>query len=287
MNKLHLMIGAVLASTWAAPSAADPIRERIYPAPTAPLALGDLRGTAEIVTARTADGLEIKGISTPARAGMPTLLVFHGNGQSADRARRWLEPLVAQGYGVLAAGYRGYSGNPGSPSGAGLARDADAFYDHARVLANGGPLWIVGHSLGGGVALALANRRPADAVITVGTFTRLRDMAPRLARSLVPNDYRNLEEVPRLTLPFVLIHGALDQVVPASMGEQLHRAAHGASRTGASFILRDKDHWPAGEALLPVFEALRQRLATGTWERGSLPESVVLWPFGQERPLGR
>lgn len=282
-----MMIAAALALSWTVPAAADPIRERIYPAPTAPLALGDLQGTAEIVTVRTADGLELRGVATPARGGMPTLLVFHGNGQSADRARRWLEPLVARGYGVLAAGYRGYSGNPGSPSGTSLAKDADAFYARSRAMANGGPLWIVGHSLGGGVALSLANRQRADAVITIGTFTRLRDMAPRLVRALIPNDYRNLEEVPRLTSPYILIHGARDQVVPAGMGEQLHRAAQGAGRSGATFILRDQDHWPGGEALLPVFETVRQRLGGGEWNAAALDRNVVLWPFGQERPLAR
>ena len=176
---------ALLALTLvAAPASAGSISDRIYPAPRAPLSLNGLDPAAAFIVVTTADGLKLNGIVVPPR-GKAMLLIFHGNGSSAADTIRWFAPLIAEGYGVVAAEYRGYSANPGQPDEAGLAADADAFFAIARAKAAGGPIWVVGHSLGGGVALGLARRQKLDAVITIGAFTRLRAVAPNVARAFV------------------------------------------------------------------------------------------------------
>lgn len=276
---------AVAASLVAAtPAAAGPVHDRIYPAPTAPLALDGLPPAAALTSVRTGDGLTLQGILVPARAGMPTLLVFHGNGSSAADAARWLAPLAAAGYGFVAAEYRGYSGNPGRPDEQGLGADADAFLALARAQAREGPVWALGHSLGAGVAIGLARRAKLDALVTVGAFTRLRAMAPKAARAFVPNGYDNLAAVPRLDLPWILVHGSADATVPLGEARALHQAAGAAHLRGAAFVVMEAGHRPDGAILLDLCEAARGWLATGEWPVASLPAAAKLLPFGETKP---
>jgi fermentation-respiration switch protein FrsA (DUF1100 family) len=268
----------------AAPSArAGSVHDRIYPAPTAPLSLAGLPHGAQLIRVRSSDGLDLAGIAIPGREGMPTLLVLHGNGSSAADAATWLAPLAAQGYGIVAAEYRGYSGNPGKPGEAGLLADAEAFFAFAK--AQGGPVWVLGHSLGGGVAFDLALRERLDALVTVGAFTRLRAMAPGLARIFVPNDYDNLSAVGQLDEPYFLVHGSADATVSSSEGKKLHDAAGAAKRTGIAFLILGAGHKPEGAQVAAIVEAIRAWFSSGAWPLASLPPEVKLVPFGQETPL--
>jgi len=276
---------AAAFSLLGAPAAGSPVRDRIYPAPTAPLTLAGLPGGTFIIDVRTADGLLLKGLATPARENMPTILVFHGNGSSAADAVAWLRPLIGKGYGLVAAEYRGYSANPGNPSETGLAADADAFFGYARAQAGAAPVWVVGHSLGGGVAFGLARRQRLDALVTVGAFTRLRAMAPKLARAFVPNGYDNKAAVALLDEPYFLIHGSQDATVPLAQGEELHAAAGAARRRGASFVVMGADHKPSGEQILAIITAAASALAAGRYAADLLPAEIKLVPFGQQAPI--
>jgi predicted alpha/beta-fold hydrolase len=76
--------------------------------------------------------------------------------------------------------YRGYERSARAAERAGLLADARAFLAAARAEANGRTIWVVGHSLGGGVRWPSPAPRNSTSLVTIGTFTRLRDMAPRL-----------------------------------------------------------------------------------------------------------
>lgn len=268
----------------AAPASASSISDRIYPAPMAQLSVSGLDPAAAMIAVTTSDGVVLKGIAVPPR-GKPVLLVFHGNGSSAADTIRWFSPLIAQGYGVVAAEYRGYSGNPGKPGEAGLAADADAFFAYARLQAKGAPVWVVGHSLGGGVAFGLAWRHRLDAVITIGTFTRLRAVAPKIARALIPDAYRNIDAIATLDEPYFLIHGTMDGIVPPQEGKALFDAVTLAKKDGAAFVIKGADHHPAGETLAAIFTVIAKRLAGGNYDAGPLSKGVQLVPFGATAPL--
>lgn len=83
----------------------------IYPAPTGP---GSAPAGFERVTYETSDGLKLAAGYRAARAGYPTILYFHGNGADWQSSVIATDRLVPEGYGVLAAEYRGYRGNPGA-----------------------------------------------------------------------------------------------------------------------------------------------------------------------------
>jgi fermentation-respiration switch protein FrsA (DUF1100 family) len=256
---------------------AQSIHDRIYHPQSAPLSVAGLPGGAALDQVRTADGMLLGGIEAAGKADKPVLLVFHGNAGSATGTVAWFAPLVAEGYGVVAAEYRGYSANPGRPDAKGLAADADAFFARAKALAGARRVIVVGHSLGGGVAFGLAMRQRLDALVTVGTFTRLRDMAPKIARAFVPNDYDNLAAVSGLDEPYFLVHGTADDTVPAAFGNALHVAAVKAHKAGASFVIAGGGHRPDGAVMAAVVDAIAARVA-GT-AAPALPAGVTVYPF--------
>lgn len=264
---------------------ADPVSDRIYPAPQAPLTTDGLIVPAEVISVRTKDGLDLRGMVAPGLPDRPVLLVLHGNASSARSAIDWFTPAIDAGYSVVAADYRGYSGNPGQPSEQGLAADADAFLSHARAFAGDRPVWIVGHSLGGGAAMALAERDTPDVLVTIGTFTRLRDMVSGLTRAMVPDAYRNLDRARTGTAPWFLIHGFADDVVPVSHGQALHVIAGQAGRSGASFAIVGGGHRPDGAVILRILEAIRTREPGAAPSPGAVPDSVKVIPFGHSTPL--
>ncbi len=271
-----LVVGVLLVSL---PVRAQ-IHERIYPAPTAPLDPTGLPPGAVIDSVRTADGLLLKGAEVPPRDGKPTFLVFHGNGSAATRSIEWLAPLIAEGYGVVAAEYREYSGNPGRASEAGLAADADAFFARARAVAGGGKLIVVGHSLGGGVAFGLARRQKLDALVTIGTFTDLRTMAPAAARWMIADRYDNIGAIPTLDEPYYVIHGTADEVIPFAHGEALRRAATQAHKAGAMFTIRGAHHSPDGADVSAILRAVAAKTQhPGAMVKVQLPQTVQLTPF--------
>lgn len=274
----RLLAFAALAS--AHPAAAQ-FTSRIYPAPKAPLTAAALPAGARLVTVTTRDSLALTGAEIPAKGDRPTLLVFHGNGSGAATVLTWFAPLIADGYGVVAAEYRGYSANPGKPDEPGLAADADAFFAEAQRLAGGHHLYVVGHSLGGGVAFGLAMRQKLDALITIGTFSRLRAMAPRIARAFLTDRYDNLADVPRLDEPYFLIHGTADDTVPASEGGLLVQAAHDAHNPGAWFRIAGASHHPDGKTIATIIESIDAHLDKPGQPEPPLPASVTVGLFNR------
>ncbi len=284
------LLPIVAAGLLATPSVSQlqAVHARLYPAPKEPISIAGLPPGAAVDTVRTVDGLTLAGIEYPARDGKPVFLVFHGNESSAADTMRWFAPLLAKGYGLIAAEYREYSGNPGIASEAGLAMDADAFYARARQLAGTSRLIVVGHSLGAGVALGLARRKTSDALITIGAFTRLASMVPPASRSLVEDRYDNEGAIATLDEPLYLIHGTLDETVPFVQEAELANAAGKAGKAGASFVVADASHVPAGDVLAMIFVAIATKVAAdGKKTEAVLPVSVSVVPFLRGSTLRR
>lgn len=281
MRRRSLILALVASFAVVQPACADPVSDRIYPAPRLALSLEGLPAETRLISITTRDGLTLQGLEVTGRSDFPVLMVLHGNASSAADTIRRFRPAIARGYGVVAAEYRGYSANPGRPGEAALADDADAFMAHARTTAGTRPVWIVGHSLGAGVGLPLALRSPPQVMVTIGAFTRLRDMVSGLTRAVVPNAYRNQDVVGRLGVPYFLIHGTADGVVPATHGQALHRVASEADVTGASFVLVRAGHDPDGETVARILDAIRGAAADGQPSAAGLPDTIKRMPFGR------
>lgn len=189
-----------------------------------------------VVTARTADGLELRGWWHPAVAGRPTILYFHGNGGSIGDRDGKARRLLDRGYGLLLAGYRGYGGNPGKPSEAGLFADGRAWLaalERLGVPAREAVLY--GESLGSGVVAELATETAVAGVVLEAPYTSIVDVAALRywfvpVRRLVLDRFDTEARIPRLRAPVLIIHGSDDRIVPVEHGRRLHEAARGDKR---------------------------------------------------------
>ena len=122
---------------------------------------------ARALSVHTEDGLDLLAwLTPPADDAQPVVLYLHGNGGNIGHRASRFARLSRLGWGVLLLEYRGYGGNAGAPTEAGIHADARAGYAALRgfgVPAQRIVLW--GESLGTGVAVRLATEVDVGAVV--------------------------------------------------------------------------------------------------------------------------
>jgi fermentation-respiration switch protein FrsA (DUF1100 family) len=190
---------------------------------------------AEEAVVDTTDGERVIVWQAPPRGGKSVVIYFHGNGEIvASRAPRHRQ-VTADGTGVVALSYRGYMGSTGSPSEDGLLRDAEAVWLFATSRWPSSPVVLWGHSLGSGVAVALAARHPVAKVILEAPFSSTVDVAALRfpivpVRWLMLDQFRSDERIDAVHAPLLIMHGDQDWVIPIRLGERLFNLAHEPKR---------------------------------------------------------
>ena len=186
----------------------------------------------------TSDGLRLGAWYVPARrpAGFFTVVVANGN--AGDRSLRapLARALANQGFGVLLFDYRGYGGNPGSPSEEGLALDVRAarqFVIDEGVPAN--RLLYYGESLGAAVVAELATEHLPAGLVLRSPFTDLASVGqihyPFVpVRALLKDRFPVAEYVARIAVPITVVYGTRDSIVPPGESRRSVAAARGPTR---------------------------------------------------------
>jgi len=177
-------------------------------------------------------GAIVRTRSSPG-AGGRVIVWFHGNAESAAGYLPLAAGFANAGFDVFLAEYRGYGGNAGRPSEAGLYADGEAALDALSKLGyRPAEVVLVGNSLGTGVAAELAVRRPPALLLLISPFTSAVDMGRTIAGPLAPllvaDRFDTLSKIGRVRSPVVILHGALDEIVPVTMGRRLAAACPGA-----------------------------------------------------------
>lgn len=180
---------------------------------------------------KTPDGQTLVVWSAPAKPDQPTILYFHGNGDTlAYRAGR-IARFMQDGYGVYMIAYPGFSGSTGNPTERAIIRDAAFAYDTLRASGlQPKDIVIYGESLGTNVALQTAIAKPALALILEAPFTSIvdawRQFAPILPiRLLLRDQFDSLSIIGKLRMPLLIMHGEQDRLVSFRLGRTLFEAA--------------------------------------------------------------
>jgi fermentation-respiration switch protein FrsA (DUF1100 family) len=176
-------------------------------------------------------GLDLDGVWMPQQSPI-TVLFIHGNRHNVTRFREHYELFKSLQISCFAFDFPGYGASKGRPSEASLYASARAAYSHIQraYSTQAKRLVIYGCSLGGAVAIELAQHAPAGCLITESTFTNSKDIARHLypylpIRHLLPTRFANDQKIPRIALPKLFIHGDKDERVPVSMGKTLYTQA--------------------------------------------------------------
>jgi fermentation-respiration switch protein FrsA (DUF1100 family) len=175
-----------------------------------------------------------------------TTIVFNGNaGNRAFRAPL-ANALTRSNIAVLLFDYRGFGGNPGTPTEAGLNKDARAARDYviSRSDVDHRRLVYFGESLGTAVAAALAVEHAPAALILRSPFTSMTDLSrhhyTRLpVQWLVRDRYATIDRIARVRAPVLIIGGDQDRIVPI---EQTRRLFDVAGHPKSLLIIKGADH---------------------------------------------
>ncbi len=167
-----------------------------------------------------------------ASAQLPVLIICHGNAGNISHRLEWLVPMLKLGWGAVLFDYRGFGLSGGKPSEQGLYHDSEAIYDYVTITLGVEPrrLVLFGRSLGGAPAAWLAARKPVGKLILEGTFSSAAAISRRLFGYL-PLHYAGRYRWPvaqnmrKVRVPVLIIHGTEDSVVPFSLGEELAASA--------------------------------------------------------------
>jgi uncharacterized protein len=195
-----------------------------------------LPAAGEAVTLRTDDGLQLHawfvhaaGVTTAA----PAVVVFNGNAGHRGHRVPLAEALREHGLHVLLLDYRGYGGNPGSPSEAGLRADARAAagYLASRPEVDTDRIVYFGESLGGAVAVGLASERPPAALILRSPISSVRSIGRHhypflpIVDPLIRDRWPADEQMGGIRAPLLVVVAERDRIVPPSESRRLYDAA--------------------------------------------------------------
>jgi hypothetical protein len=185
------------------------------------------------------EGGKLHGWWLPAaRADAPVLLYLHGARWNLTGSVTRIERWQRLGFSVLAVDYRGFGESANvAPTEALAYEDAEAAWAELARLAPGKPRYIVGHSLGGAIAVELARRHPeAAGLVLEATFTSVQDMISRSPWGFLPvsliltQRFDALSKIGEVKVPVIVAHGTRDSVVPFEMGEELYDAVRAPKR---------------------------------------------------------
>ena len=177
-------------------------------------------GTAHYTLA--VDGAELL-VTTRAHAGTNAVVYFGGNAEDVSQS---LPDLVAAypDHALHLLHYRGYGGSTGRPTEAALFADALALFD--KVRSQHPTVTVVGRSLGSGVAVHVASRRPVARLVLVTPYDSVQAIAAarfRLfpVRWLLSDKFESWRDAPQVGAPTLLIAAEHDEVIPRASTESL------------------------------------------------------------------
>jgi fermentation-respiration switch protein FrsA (DUF1100 family) len=191
--------------------------------------------SSESFSFRTEDGLTLGGTFVHADgAAVATVVVFNGNaGNRGDRYHIAAE-FVDAGYNTVLFDYRGYGGNPGRPSEAGLVADGRAVVTHigGRPDVDTERIVYFGESLGTGVAVAVADTLPPAVLVLRSPYTSLPDAVGAAVgfppiRSLIWDEFPTRSTIADMPVPVVVIAGSADATIPPAQSKAVFESAAG------------------------------------------------------------
>jgi pimeloyl-ACP methyl ester carboxylesterase len=162
------------------------------------------------------------------------VLVLHGNAGAALDRTYYVQALAPLGLDVVLLEYPGYGPRAGFPSLDSLTTAAVEAVDDLAM--EGAPVWLVGESLGSGVAARAATERPdvVHGILLVTPFADLATVAhhhfPFLPAFLLRDRFVPVRDLAAFRGPIAVIVAGRDEVVTASEGRRLFAALSGPKR---------------------------------------------------------
>lgn len=172
------------------------------------------------------------------------VLYLHSNAEDLGRCRSFCD-IIRQQFQVhvLAVEYPGYGLCSGKATEETVIEHAELALRFLReTLAwSLDEILVMGRSIGCGPAVHLASRHKVGGLILICPFASVRELFREfvgLAAAVMRERFPNLELMPTVSSPLLLVHGRQDSIVPWQHGESLYKAC----RTRKRMVLPEMMH---------------------------------------------
>ncbi|NIQ39899.1 MAG: alpha/beta fold hydrolase [Proteobacteria bacterium] len=165
----------------------------------------------------------------------PNILFFHGNGEIVSDYD-FIAPLFEEsGLNLCVADYRGYGFSGGTPTTTSMIRDSHPIFTHFLQFLKenqyGGPIIVMGRSLGSASALELGsqNQDQIQGVVIESGFADTFDLLNSLGiLGQIPPGvgdrvFSNLEKIGSILLPTLILHAQEDHIIPLQHARDLYQ----------------------------------------------------------------
>ena len=184
---------------------------------------------------------KLHGWWLPNPGSRETLLFCHGNYGNIGYNLETVRFYYSLGFSILTFDYRGYGQSISAsliepvPTEKSTCADAETAWQYLIAARKIRPenITIMGHSMGGAIAINLAARHPQAArLIVASSFTTMQDAvhAKKIyslfpIQQLLTEPFDSLSRVTSLKLPVLYVHGDQDFDVPTEMSQRLYSAS--------------------------------------------------------------
>lgn len=175
-----------------------------------------------------ADGKKLSAVYLPNPQARFTLWYFHGNAETIADTMPRLRAFHDLGFAVFSVDYPGYGLSEGWPSEESIYAASRTAFAYLETELKTPPPRIVlyGRSLGGGPAVEVAAHEPVAGLVLESAFTSAFRTVTHWG--VLPFDrFQNINKIPNVRCPVLIMQGREDRVVPFSHGEALLAAAPG------------------------------------------------------------
>lgn len=180
----------------------------------------------------TKDGLKLNGWFISAKNPYAVVLYFHGNAGNISHRIEIAKFFNERNLSFFIIDYRGFGRSQGSPFELGTYLDALSAYEYLvkvkRIPTE--KIALYGKSLGAAVAIDLASKVKAGALICESGFTSTASVARDVYKFIpvwlfVTQKYDSLKKINKIDTPKLFIHSKNDEIIPFRHTERLFEAA--------------------------------------------------------------
>lgn len=172
----------------------------------------------------TRDGVTVNGwLVNPLYARQKLVIYYGGNGEDVYLN---VDEFDALHCATLFVAYRGYGPSEGAPGEEAIMGDALAIFDDMKARYPASDIFLMGRSLGTGVACYVASQRQVEGAILITPYDSLVAVAKSVypwlpVGKLLRHRFESIQYTPSIQSPFLVIYGGEDRVVPPPRTEKL------------------------------------------------------------------